>query len=259
MKFLSFLLLAAFSFFSLNAQEKKSKIYIKMEQDGKVLKDTVYEVDEDVNPDLVSKILDMTLGDYKGTHKIMAFGTEDGELHEFHGDHEMIVKEIHKKHNRDGEHEWVSDDESTENVFVTSEKGEDGKTNVIVKKVKVSVDDDKKWKDEKDIVYKLKDDGDKEEEVYKIKIDGDSPEWIEKDGHKILIVDSEGNEASKIKIIHEGESGYKYQTEDGETIIIHIDEKDGEKDVKVEVIKEKNEESPVEIEKEVKKKKKKDK
>ncbi len=127
MKTIALFTSALFLAFSLNAQEeKKSEIHVKIEKDGKVVKDTTYLVDEDADTEIASKILDMSFGEnfHKGEHRVMAFASDDGELHEFHskdGDmhakHKVMMKEMHE-----GE---------SGHMFVTTEEGEDGETKVI--------------------------------------------------------------------------------------------------------------------------------
>lgn len=220
MKSIALTILSAFILFTINAQDEKSKVHVIMEVDGKVVKDTVYHVEKGTDPKLASKILDMTFSGEKKPHKAIAFYSEDGELHELEGDHEMMMKELHG----DGK----------SHVFVTTEEGEDGETRVTVKKIKMDKDGEKEWTVKDEDVYVIKSgDG---EETYTIESGGEKPQWIEKDGNKVLVIKSDDGSAKKIKIVSDGDSGYSYTTEEGETIIIHTSKDSESKEVKLKVI-----------------------
>lgn len=241
LKKILFTFIAVFSIGLLNAQEEKSNIHIKIEKDGKVIKDTVYAVSKDTDPEIVSKIIDMSLSE-KGQHrKVMAFKSEDGKLHEIHGDHDMMLKEMDL-------------DDDGAKVFVTTEEGENGETKVIVKKIYNDKDGEKELENREENVYIIKSNDGDDEEVYEIKTKGEKPQWIEKDGDKILIIDTKDGKSKNIKIIEEGKDGYSYETEEGETIMINSSKGDKEKEIKVEVV---IEDKKADVDKEVKKIKKK--
>ena len=257
MKSFALFTLAMFAIFSLNAQdEKKSEIRVTIEKDGKVVKDTVYMVEEGRSVDHASKILDLTFGEHKSgkKHKVLTFISDDGELHEMHsGDVDM--KKMHKMHLECGEmgeeHEMIMkmihEDDDDMQVFVTKEEGEDGETKVIVKKIKIDKDGGHSFikKDENVIIMKAGEAG----ELEHIHHSGEKPVWIEENGAKVLIIDSKDGKQKKIKIVTDSDSDKKFTTEDGNTIIIHTTKDcDNEKEVKVEVIVE-DEEGKVEGEK----------
>lgn len=231
--------------FSLNAQdEKKSEIHVKIEKDGKVVKDTTYLVDEDANTEIASKILDMSFGEnfHKGEHRVMAFSSDDGELLKFHskdGDmhakHKVIMKEMHE-----GE---------SGHMFVTTEEGKDGEMTVIVKEIKMDEDDEIHEFHSKDgdihakhivmmkemhsgedghifVTTEEGEDGEMTVVVKKIMIDEDGEHtWTSKDENVIIMKKGEKGE---LKHIHHNGEKPVWIEEDGAKVMI-IDSKNGEK------------------------------
>ena len=258
MKTIALFTVSLFVFFSLNAQEeKKSEIHVKIEKDGKVVKDTTYLVDKDTDTKLASKVLDMTFGENMGQGEGNGtFSFEDSGFYEFHSKvgkmtpkQEVMIKEIHE-----GE---------DEQVFVTTEEGEDGERIVIVKKIKIDNDGEhiRTNKEEKVSILNIQEG--EEGELKHIRHDGEKPVWIEEDGAKIMIIDSKDGKQKEIKVITEedvdlnSDSEQIIKTKDGETIIIHTIKKgDNDKEVKVEVIveEEKQKRDKKEIKRKVKKK-----
>lgn len=174
------------------------------------------EEDEDGETTVIVKKIKM--GKEGDIHKMMS---EEGMSEE---EHEMIKKMIH---------DIDSDDDSQ--VFVTKEKGENGETKLTVKKIKICDDGEEsiQHKEENVIIMKAGEKG----ELKKFQHNGEEPVWIEKDGAKILIIDSDDGMKKKIMVVTDSDSDQKFTTEDGETIIIKTT-KDGEneKEVNVEVI-----------------------
>ena len=245
MKTIALFTSALFLVFSLNAQEeKKSEIHVKIEKDGKVVKDTTYLVDEDANTEIASKILDMSFGEnsHKGEHRVMAFDSGDGEFREFHskdGDmhakHKVMMKEMHEGENG--------------HVFVTTEEGEDGEMTVIVKKIKMDGDGEFREFHSKDgdmhakhkvmmkemhegesgnvfITTEEGEDGEMTVIVKKIKIDEDGEHtWTSKDENVFIMKEGEKGELKHIQ--HNGEKPVWIE-EDGAKVMI-IDSKNGEK------------------------------
>ncbi len=255
MKTIALFTVSLFAFFILNAQEeKKSEIHVKIEKDGKVVKDTTYLVDEDTDTKVASKILDMTFGENMHHREgLRTFSSEDGAFYEFHSKdgkmtakHKVMMKEMHE--GEDG------------HVFITTEEGEDGEKIVIVKKINIDEDGEHTWTNKEKNVYIIKEG--EYGELKHIRHDGEKPVWIEEDGAKVMIIDSKDGKQKKIEIIIEedmdldSDSEQIIKTKDGETIIIRtIKEGDNEKEVKVEVIVE--EEKQEGDKKEIKKRKKK--
>jgi len=245
MKSFSLISIALLAAFTLSAQnEKKSEIQIKIIKDGKTVKDTVYMVEDGKAVEHASKILDMTFGEPKAgeNYKVMTFISDDGEMHEFHSGDAAAMK-MHKMHAGNAkmgeEHEGMmrmiheSDDDTQ--VFVTTEEGEDGETRVMVKKIKISEDGKESTLNEKENVYIIK--GDKDVDLKHFEHNGEEPVWIEKDGAKILIIDSKDGSKKKIMVVTDSESDYEFKTEDGEKIIIHTTKAGNKKkEVNVEVI-----------------------
>lgn len=154
---------------------------------------------------------------------------EDGDIHKIMSaegmneeEHEMLMKMIHE-----------SDDNTR--VFVTKEEGENGETKVIVKKIKISEDGEESTLNEEENVFIMK--AGEEGELKHFHHKGEEPVWIEKDGAKVLIIDSKDGSKKKIMVVTDSEPNYEFKTEKGETIIIHT-KKDGknEKEVNVEVV-----------------------
>ncbi len=245
MKTIALFISAIFLAFSLNAQEeKKSEIHVKIEKDGKVVKDTTYLVDEDANIEVASKILDMSFGEnfHKGEHRLMAFASDDGELHEFHskdGDmhakHKVMMKEMHE-----GE---------SGHMFVTTEEGEDGEMTVIIKKIKMDEDGELHEFHAKDgdihanhkvimkemhegesanvfVTTEEGEDGEMTFIVKEVKINEDGEHtWTSKDENVFIMKEGEKGELKHIE--HNGEKPVWIE-EDGAKVMI-IDSKNGEK------------------------------
>lgn len=290
LKKILFTLFAVFSILLVNAQEEKSKIHIKIEKDGKVIKDTVYAVNKDTDPEIVSKIIDMSLKENGVHHKVMALKSKDGKLQEVHGDHDMMLKEMERDNDdvnvfvtteegengetkvivkkiygdKDGEKEFHGDhemmhkemDRDNVDVNVTTEEGENGETKVIVKKVYLDKNGEKELEDAEENVYIFNSNDGNNKEVYEIKTRGEKPQWIEKDGDKILIIDTKDGKSKNIKVIKEGKDSYSYETDEGETIIINSSKADKEKEINVEVVIEEKKMDVKKEEKKIKKRKK---
>lgn len=211
-----FTLAATLICFNTNAQEEKSTIHLKLEKDGKLIKDTIYKVDKDISIDKIDKILDITLGEDQKIHKVIHHVIEEGDTTLMDKNVRLMIKEI-------------ENDEDAK-VYISS-TDEDGEPRVIVKKIKM--DSLKKCDghsvEKSIIIIKSGDDPDE----YRIETDGEEPQWIEKDGRKMLIMDSKDG-AKTIKIVTSGEANYNYVTEDGETIIIKTT-KDSENDEELNV------------------------
>ena len=227
MKKLVFSIIAFLSFGLINAQEiTKTKVHVKIEKQGEVIKDTVYEMDEDANLDMITHILEMQTGGHmkKEEHKVMAFKSEDGEVHKIYmsGDDEDNIK-MHKHGKTD--------------MTVTTEKGENGEQKITIKKVIKNDDGETVWEENEEQVF-IVNTGEGEEGEITIHSEGGEPVWIEKGGKKIIIIDTDKGKGKEkeIKVVTTGESEYEFTTEDGETIIIKSTQDDShENEIEVEV------------------------
>jgi uncharacterized protein YndB with AHSA1/START domain len=223
--------------FSATAQKEKSEVHVKITRDGKVIKDTTYQVEDEKAAEVAAKMIDLTLGEKTQKHgkHVYTFRTDEGQ-----------------------HYEWISEDSGihkTEHSYVFAEKGENGEITIIM-------DEDGKKVVKKEVIIKKLDesDGEGKNEIIiitsdkpdKIDLEGENIEWIDKGDHKILIINEDGNEKTIKVITDENEnSNYNFKTEDGKRIIITEVRKGEEKEVEVEV--EVEVEDEVEVEEQTKK------
>ncbi|MGC9341587.1 MAG: hypothetical protein ACP5E3_02715 [Bacteroidales bacterium] len=235
-----FLFAAAIISVNTTAQEEKSEVQVKIIKDGKTIKDTTYLVEDKDATAAAVKMLDFTLGEKPTKHgkHVYTFKTEDGKSYEW-------------KSEDSGDHKLEG------HTYVFAEKGEDSEITIHMN------EDGEKVVKKEVIVKKL--DGESAEEIEeiiivtedkpgKIDLEGENIEWIEKDDHKILIID-DGENAKRVKVISgdNKNSNYNFTTEDGKRYTIKEVEKGDNKEIEVKVT---TEDEKGEVKKEKKKKKK---
>ncbi len=154
---------------SLMAQEK-TEVSVQVKKDGKVVKDTTYQFEDEAEAEHAIQIMEVLSGEEKHMEhsKAMVFISEDGKTTEItemnghpHGEHVLIVKsgdgetfdilidedELHEAH----ANVFISDDD--ENVYVIKGDGED-----VHKEIEVII---KEHGDEENVkVIVIKKDGD---------------------------------------------------------------------------------------------------
>jgi hypothetical protein len=216
-----FFAVACFSF-SATAQVEKSEVHVKITRDGKVIKDTTYQVEDEKAAEVAANVIDLTLAEKtqkQGKH-VYTFRTDEGQHYEWKSED----SEIHK---------------TEKHSYVFAEKGEDGE-------ITITMDEDGEKVIKKELIVKKLDEGDGEgkneiiiitsDKPDKIDLEGEKIEWIDKGEHKILIIDEGGNEKTVKVITGENEnSNYNFKTENGKRIIITEVRNGEEKEIEVEV------------------------
>jgi hypothetical protein len=135
---------------SLTAQEK-TELTVKVKKDGKVVKDTTYQFEDEADAKHALKMMEVMGHSGEGHSKAMVFISEDGEktvIKEMHGDSLVWIEEgdhPHKAHVH-GEHVIVmkSGDGETFDILIE----EDGEHDCVKKKeikVIVSGDEEGNW------------------------------------------------------------------------------------------------------------------
>jgi len=212
---------------SLIAQEK-TELTVQVKKDGKVVKDTTYQFEDEAEAKHAVKMMELMTGDNEhmeeihynysasgGKHaKTMVFISENGEntvIKKMHGDSLVWIEEgddLHEAHGK-GEHVIImkSDDGETFDILIDEES--EGHDCVKKKEIKVVVSGDA-------------------EGSWTV----DSNELVEIDEEKnVIIIKNEDGDVDLEKIMEEHEG------EDVKVIVIKKDGEDGDDEVEVKVIK----------------------
>jgi hypothetical protein len=157
-------MIAAF-LFSVNLMAQKTTVSVKVEKDGKVLKDTIHTFEDEEQAEHAMKMMDImceddghmmkvhkSMSEHHGGHsKMMVVVSEDGkttEIKEMDGDHVRVMKykvdggeDVHMEHEAHGKHVVImkSDDGETYDILIDEELkelDEDENVEVIVIKKK---------------------------------------------------------------------------------------------------------------------------
>lgn len=266
------LLLAATIFLSAGMfGQEKAEVSVKIIKDGKIVTDTTYSYENLEQAEHALKMMELMTS--KGEHEMhmkhmamddahkkhMKFISENGEVHEFHGDDMTWVS---SSMSEDGDSSKIykvivkGDSDSKGNAYFFSDENdmdekvivneEDGRVEVIIKKIPKG-EDAESYQVRKKIII-LDDDEDNE------------LEWtMEKDDDKVMIINENGKIIKVIKEIESDDEGITWSSKEGdldedvEVIIINkkeieeaekmqvkVDIKDNESDVKSKIGKKKS-------------------
>lgn len=241
---ISILSVIALMFFS-GTMLAQTEVTMQVKKDGKIIKDTTYQFENDSDAKHAVKMMDIISGDekhmehvsynYTSAHpgkshsKAMVFISEDGEhteIKEFHGDSLVWVSEGERPH---GEHVIVmkKGDSETFDILIDEddEMGDGGKKKTV--KVMVVGDENGSWHAKEGVD---KDHVEIEENVYVIKGDDDLKVEMKK-----IMEEYDGAEGSNVKVIIIKET--KDHDEDHDEDVDHDEDEDHE--VEVEVVKKK--------------------
>lgn len=151
--------------FSVGLMAQETSVTVKVEKDGKVVKDTTYIFEDDVQAEHALKMMDIicsddehmmkvhkSMAEHHGEHvKVMKYRVEDGEdVHVEHdGDHVKVMKYKIDGDEAHGKHVVVvkSGDGETFDILIDEEfEHEHGDKKIVTKEVTVIVSEEKKHK-----------------------------------------------------------------------------------------------------------------
>lgn len=196
----------------LMAQEV-TELTIQVKKDGKVVKDTTYQFEDEAEANHAMKMMELMTGDKEDLEKIqyisrtsegegtktMVFISEDGEntvIKKMHGDSLMWMEEGDHPHEAHVKEEHVivmkSDDGDTFDVLIDEDsEGHDGVKKKEIRVV-VSGDEEGSWTVDSDELEEVEE---VEEDVYVIQGDDVQGELKE------ILKEYDGKEGSKVKVI----------------------------------------------------------